>query len=83
MELISPLITKRGTLLPGTSSRLRRLGSSTYRPSSAGFSFSFNSSLQAGWVKSPVPTRWIPFLAAQKSRDSGVKSRLVAREYLE
>ena len=37
----------------------------------------------AGWVKSPVPIRVIPFFLAQRSRYSGVPSLLVAMEYLE
>ena len=47
------------------------------------FNFSFNSSLHAGCVKSPLPIRWMPFLRAHRSRYSGVHSLLVALEYLE
>ena len=54
-----------------------------YSPSSAGISFSASSARQAGWVKSPVPKRWIPFRRAQKSKWAVSQSRLVAREYLE
>ena len=46
-------------------------------------SCSASSARQAGWVKSPVPTRPIPFRRAQKSRAAGTQSGLVAREYLE
>ena len=52
-------------------------------PGSAGTSFSRISALQAGWVKSPVPTIAMPFLRAQMARCSRSQFRLVAREYLE
>ena len=51
-----------------------------YSPLSAGTSFSFSSSRQAGWVKSPVPTKEIPFFLAHRSRYSGVPCLLVAIE---
>ena len=44
---------------------------------------SLSSAFQAGWVKSPVPTRLMPFLRAQMARCSRSQFLLVAREYLE
>ena len=82
MELISPLITKRGAS-PCTSQGKRRSGFNVYSPSSAGSSAFSSSSRQAGWVKSPVATSAMPLRRAHKSRWGKSRSRLVAREYLE
>ena len=83
MVLISPVTTKRGVPTPGISSDRRQASFSTYRPSLSRSSFSASSARQAGWVKSPVPTRPMPFRLAHRSRCSGTHWALVAREYLE
>ena len=50
------------------------------RPSSAGSSFSFSSSSQPGWVKSPEPITPMPLIRAQASKCSGVSCGLVEIE---
>jgi len=54
MELISPVITKRG-VSPGTAFGIRKSFFKVYTPSPAGTSCSFSSARHTGCVKSPVP----------------------------
>jgi len=50
------------------------------RPSSPWTRCSLSICIQPGWVKSPVPTTWMPLAAAQAARLGGSRLLLVARE---
>src|SRR3989344_9231889 len=54
-----------------------------YRPGLVSSKFSFNSASHFGWVKSPVPITWMPFLSAHKAMFPGLRSWEQALEYLE